>query len=63
YRSVEDMPPPPPRRRLDPDNLRLAFGLAELARRLRPLRHPPGVRRFRSYDEMRRASSAASSAE
>jgi hypothetical protein len=52
YRSVEDMPGPPPRRRLDPDNLRLALGLADFARRIRPLRNPAGVRKDRSYEEL-----------
>jgi hypothetical protein len=52
YRSVEEMPGPPPRRPLDPDNLRLAFGLMDLARRLGPLRYVPGVRKFASHAEM-----------
>lgn len=52
YRSVEDMPGPPPRRALDPENLRIALGMMELARRLSPLSRVPGVRKFRSFDQM-----------
>jgi hypothetical protein len=55
YRSVEDMPGPPPRRRLDPENLRLALELADFARRVRPFRRPAGVRKYRSYDELLQA--------
>lgn len=51
FRSVEEMPGPARRPPLDPENLRLAFGLASLAHGLRPLRNRPGVRRFRSWDE------------
>ena len=36
FRSVADMPTPPLLPPLDPDNLRLAFGLASLASGLRP---------------------------
>ena len=52
YRSVEDMPGPPPRPPLDPDNLRIALGMMELARRLSPHPRVPGVRKFRSFDQM-----------
>lgn len=52
YRSIEDMPPLPPRRPLDPENLRLALGLADFAQRLHPLRYRPGVHKYRSYDEL-----------
>lgn len=51
FRSVEDMPPPAPRRPLDPDNLREAFALMELARRLGRFNLVPGVRKFRSVEE------------
>lgn len=51
FRSVEDMPGPPPRPPLDPENLRIALGLAGLVSGLRRSRHPPGVRRFRSWDD------------
>lgn len=52
YRSIEDMPGPAPRRPLDPENLRLAFGLMDLARHLSPLPYDPGVYKFGSHDEM-----------
>ena len=51
FRSVEEMPGPPRLPRLDPDNLRLAFGLSSLAG-LRPILLTPGVRKFRSWDEL-----------
>jgi hypothetical protein len=51
FRSVEEMPGPPRRSPLDPENLRLAFGLASVAQGLRPVRQRPGVRKFRSWDE------------
>lgn len=51
FRSVEEMPGPPPLPRLDPENLRIACGLATLAVGLRPIRRTPGVRKFRSWDE------------
>ena len=51
FRSVEEMPGPPRRPPLDPENLRLAFGLASLAHGLHPLRTEAGVRKFRSWDE------------
>ena len=51
FRSVEEMPGPPRRPPLDPENLRLAFGLASLAHGLSPLRTEAGVRKFRSWDE------------
>jgi hypothetical protein len=52
FRSVEDMPGPPVLPRLDPENLRLAFGLASLANAFRPVSDTPGVRKFRSWDEL-----------
>ena len=51
FRSVEDMPPPPALPPLDPENLRLAWGLASLGR-LRMLLLLPGVRKFRSWDDL-----------
>ena len=51
FRSVEEMPGPPPRTPLDPENLRLAFGLSSLAG-LHPVRLTPGVRKYRSWDEL-----------
>ena len=51
FRSVEEMPGPPRRPPLDPDNLRIAFGLASLAHGFHPQRTQSGVRKFRSWDE------------
>jgi hypothetical protein len=51
FRSVEEMPGPSRRAPLDPENLRLALGLAALAHGLSPLSNPAGVRKFRSWDE------------
>ncbi len=51
FRSVEEMPGPPRRPSLDPDNLRLALGLAALANGLHPFRRQPGVLKFRLWDE------------
>ncbi len=51
FRSVADMPSPPPRAPLDPENLRLAIGLMQLANRLHGGKRTPGTRKFRSLDE------------
>lgn len=51
FRSIEAMPGPPRRPRLDPENLRLAFGLASVAHGLHPWRGRPGLRKFRSWNE------------
>ena len=51
YRSVADMPAPSRLPPLDPDNLREACELMELAARLHPTRREPGVRKFRSVEE------------
>lgn len=51
FRSVADMPGPAPRPPLDPDNLRLAVELMEVAGRLSRFSPPPGLRRFRSVEE------------
>ena len=51
YRSVEDMPGVRPLPPLDPENLRIACDLTELAMALHPWRFEPGVRKFRSLDE------------
>jgi hypothetical protein len=51
FRSVQEMPGPPPLPRLDPQNLRIAFGLASVGDGLRPLRRKPGVRKYRSWDD------------
>lgn len=52
FRSVEEMPGPPAREPLDPENLRIAFGLMATAHRLAAVRRRPGVRKFRSWDEL-----------
>jgi hypothetical protein len=52
FRSVEDMPGPAPLPRLDPENLRIAFGLSSLASGLRPVRRTPGVRKFGPWNEL-----------
>jgi hypothetical protein len=51
FRSVEEMPGVRPLRPLDPDNLRIACELTELARALHPWHFEPGVRKFRSMEE------------
>ena len=51
FRSVAEMPGPPPLRPRDPDNLRRACELVELAYRLCPWSFPPGVRKFRTQAE------------
>ena len=58
FHSVEEMPGLPPLPRLDPDNLRIAFGLASLANGLSPVRRTPGVHKFRSWDEALAAKAA-----
>jgi hypothetical protein len=51
YRSVNDMPGVRPLPRLDPENLRIACELTELAFELHPWKFEPGVRKFRSQAE------------
>ena len=51
FRSVDEMPPKRPLRPLDPDNLRIACELSELAFRLHPWSFAPGVRKFASVEE------------
>lgn len=51
YRSVEEMPGARPPRPLDPENLRIACELSELAYALHPWKFEPGVRKFRSIEE------------
>jgi hypothetical protein len=51
FRSVEEMPGPPALTPLDPDNLRSALSLMEVAYRLFPWSFPPGVHKFRSVEE------------
>jgi hypothetical protein len=52
FHSVEEMPGPPPLPRLDPENLRIACGLSTLADWRGSLSRPPGVRKFRSWDDL-----------
>ena len=58
FRSVEEMPGPPALPRLDPENLRIAFGLSSLANRLSTARRVPGVREFHSWNEVLAAKEA-----
>ena len=58
FHSVEEMPGPSPLPRLDPENLRIACGLASLANGLSPARRTPGVRKFRSWNEALAAKEA-----
>jgi hypothetical protein len=51
FRSVADMPGVRPLPPLDPENLRIACELTELARALHPWKFEPGVRKFRSAVE------------
>jgi hypothetical protein len=46
------MPGPEPRTPLDPENLRIAFDLMGAMHRLAGLRRRPGVRKFRSWNEL-----------
>jgi len=54
YRSAEEMPGVPPRTPLDPDNLRIACELTELAYALHPWHFEPGVYKFRTIEEANR---------
>lgn len=54
YRTVADMPGPRPLPPLDSDNLRIACELSELTFALHPWKLEPGVRKFRSIEEMDR---------
>jgi hypothetical protein len=56
--SIEEMPGPPPLPRLDPENLRISFGLASLANGLRPVRRAHGLRKFHSWNEALAAKSS-----
>lgn len=63
FRSVEEMPGPSRRPPLDPENLRLALGLASLAHGLYPLWTQAGVRKFRSWDEALQSRTARARAQ
>lgn len=51
FRSIEEMPGPPALPPLDPNNLRSALSLMEVAYMLCPWQFPPGVHKFRSIEE------------
>ena len=57
FRSVGEMTGPEPLRPLDPENLRVACELTEIAWGLHPWSFVPGVRKFRSVEEANRARS------
>lgn len=54
YRSVDEMPDVRPGTPLDPDNIRVACELSELAYALRPWRIKPGVTKFRTSEAANR---------
>ena len=58
FRSVADMPGPQRRTPLDPENLRLACSLTQLTYWLHPMKHVPGVRKYRSVEEAWQARKA-----
>lgn len=58
YRSVAEMPDVRPRTPLDPENIRIACELSELAFALCPWRLEPGVRKFRSLEAANRHRAA-----
>ena len=55
FRTVEEMPSPPDRRPFDPENLRIALQWSTATLALSPVQRAPGVRKFRSYVEMKAA--------
>jgi hypothetical protein len=58
FQSVEQMPQPSKLRRLDPENLRLAFALSTIADGFHKVRLVPGVHKFASWDELLKAREA-----
>lgn len=58
YRSVVEMPGARPRAPLDPENIRIACELSELAFALHPWRVEPGVHKFRSQEQANRHRAA-----
>jgi hypothetical protein len=52
YRSIEEMPDPPWYEPGDPRLFEALIRLSEVSRRLHPRRYTPGVRKFRSIEEM-----------
>jgi hypothetical protein len=53
FRSVEEMTPLPDRTPFDPENLRIAIAWSRVVQRLHPVARASGVRKFRSYEEMK----------
>ena len=53
FRSVEEMTPLPDCRPFDPENLRVAIAWSRATLALHPIKRTPGVRKFRSYEEMK----------
>lgn len=53
FRSIEEMKPLPDRRPFDPENLRIAIAWSRAVRALHPVARGGGVRKFRSYEEMK----------
>ena len=51
YRQVEDMESPPKLVPLDPNNIRIACELTELAFAFHPWVYEPGVKKYHSSDE------------
>ncbi|HWO25519.1 MAG TPA: hypothetical protein VNO30_42560 [Kofleriaceae bacterium] len=56
FHSVEEMTPLPDRRPFDPENLRIAIAWSRATLALRAVKPTPGVRKFRSYEEMKARS-------
>jgi hypothetical protein len=53
FRSIEEMTAPPDRQPFDPENLRIAIAWSRVTLALHPVERTLGVRRFRSYEEMK----------
>jgi len=53
FRSVEEMTPLPNRCPFDPENLRIAIAWSRATLALHPRKRTSGVRRYRSYEEMK----------
>jgi hypothetical protein len=58
FRSIEEMTPLSDRRPFDPENLRIAIVWSRAIRRLHPVKSPPGVHKFRSYEAMKECDAA-----
>ena len=55
FRSIEDMSAPPRRTPGDPELYQAIANVWHFGRRTNPRRFPPGVRKYRSIEEMNRA--------